>query len=339
MNQQLILKDEVNEMNGKNALSLQIDNARLKHFFYMLHGEPTTRTRALHGAVMITKSDICGLVKKLKQQLQLVHVTDATITVGLGFDKDFIEKPYADFVSHEWLDSEKTKEVIIRLHFMYEDINLESSIKNSLFIRIAKGIKPGNIFQMLASSDMEGLDNIEDLMSPVFCRTDNVNDKLSKDLLGVVEDWHAGQRQPNLISGTYKFMKKHRAKLARLVHFSMPSAIAFILCYLAFSVPELVSEINQIPFYVSIVIVSKVIISFLLGYGNSKAKDVFTSLSGISHEDVVFDITKGDDKEYSEVINKNKELFSSARATFIWVNFQAVAASLIAAGVFEFIKP
>ncbi|EKF9492411.1 hypothetical protein O1C41_003637, partial [Vibrio cholerae] len=69
MNQQLILKDEVNEMNGKNALSLQIDNARLKHFFYMLHGEPTTRTRALHGAVMITKSDICGLVKKLKQQL------------------------------------------------------------------------------------------------------------------------------------------------------------------------------------------------------------------------------------------------------------------------------
>ncbi|ELM0341252.1 hypothetical protein Q3051_004310 [Vibrio vulnificus] len=339
MNQQLILKDEVNESSGKSALSLQIDNSRLKHFFYMLHGEPTTRTRALHGAVMVNKSDISGLVKKLKQQLQLVHVTDATITVGLGFEKDFIEKPYDDFIAYDWQDSDKTKEIIIRLHFMYEDVNLESSIKNSLFIRIAKGIKAGNIFQMLASSDMEGLDNIEDLMSPVFCRTDNVNDKLSKDLLGVVEEWHAGQKQPNLISGTYKFMKKHRAKLARLVHYAMPSAVAFILCYLAFSVTDIFPEPQHIPAYVSIVIVSKVMISFFLSYGVSKGKELFSNLSGISHEDVIFDITKGDDKEYSEVLNKNKELFSSARATFIWVNLQAVVASLIAAGIFEFLKP
>ncbi|TOL83590.1 hypothetical protein CGH89_22750, partial [Vibrio parahaemolyticus] len=95
----------------------------------------------------------------------------------------------------------------------------------------------------------------------------------------------------------------------------------------------------HIPAYVSIVIVSKVMISFFLSYGVSKGKELFSNLSGISHEDVIFDITKGDDKEYSEVLNKNKELFSSARATFIWVNLQAVVASLIAAGIFEFLKP
>jgi len=338
MNQELILKDQIDENSGKNGLSLEIGNERLKHFFYMLHGEPTTRTRPLHGAVMVSKSDVCGLVKKLKEQLRLVHVRDATIAISLGFEKDFIEKSFDDFASYDWQEPEKTKEVIIRLHFMYEDFNKESTIKNSLFIRIAKGIKPGNIFQMLASSDLDSLDRIEDLMCPVFCRTDNMNDKLSKDLLGVVEDWHAGQKQPNLISGTYKLLKKHKAKLARLVHYSMPAAITFALCYFAFSVPSIVPDPHRIPTYVSIIVASKIMVSFMLSYGGSKGKEVFTHLSGISHEDVIFEITKGDDKEYSEVIDKNKELFSSARATFLWVNGQAVLASLIAAGILELLK-
>ncbi|WP_412522016.1 hypothetical protein [Shewanella algae] len=47
MNQELILKDQVDERSGKNGLSVEIGNERLKHFFYMLHGEPTTRARPL----------------------------------------------------------------------------------------------------------------------------------------------------------------------------------------------------------------------------------------------------------------------------------------------------
>ncbi|EKF9303119.1 hypothetical protein O1B50_003742 [Vibrio cholerae] len=339
MNKELILKDQVDERSGKNGLSVEIGNERLKHFFYMLHGEPTTRARPLHGAVMVSKSDICGLVNKLKEQLKLVHVTDATISVSLGFEKDFIEKSYDDFSSYDWQEPEKTKEVIIRVHFMYEDFNRESTIKNSLFIRIAKGIKPGNIFQMLASSDLDSLDRIEDLMCPVFCRTDNMNDKLSKDLLGVVEDWHAGQKQPNLINGTYKFLRKHRAKFARFVHYSMPAAVTFALCYFAFSVSSIIREVNRIPTYVSIIIASKLILSFFLSYGGSKGKEFFSHLSAISHEDVIFEITKGDNKEYSEVIDKNKESFSSAMATFFWVNGQAIFASLVSAGIFELLKP
>jgi len=338
MNQELLLKDTVNETDGKGGLSLEIDNDRLKHFFYMLHGEPTTRTRALKGAVLVTKSDIDGLIKKIKEQLKLVHVVDATISISLGFEKDFIETSYDEFSKKDWQDSERTKEVIIRVHFMYEDLNRESTIKNSLFIRIAKGLKAGNIFQMLASSDMDSLDNIEDLMCPVFCRTDNINDKLSKDLLGVVEEWHSGQKQPNLMSGTYKFIKKHKINVARSVHFSLPAAITFILCYFAFLVPNLISSENHLSTYVSIIITSKLLLTFFLGVGGAKGKEVFGKLSKISHEDVIFDVTKGDDKEYSEVVNKNTELFSSARKTFLWINVQAISASIVAACIFEFFK-
>ena len=78
--------------------------------------------------------------------------------------------------------------------------------------------------------------------------------------------------------------------------------------------------------------------SFCLALGGNKAQIIFDNLSNISHEDVIFDVTKGDDKEYSEVINKNKKLFSSARATFVWTNLQAIVASLVAAGIFEYFK-
>lgn len=336
MIQELIVKEE--EQNEDNKLSVSINNDRLKYFFYMLHGEPTTRTRALHGAVMVSKSDICDLVKQIKIQLKLVHVTDAIITISLGLDKDFIEKTFDDFANYEWQEAEKTKEVIVRVHFMYQDLNMESTIKNTLFIRIAKGIKPGNIFQMIASSKMDSLDNIEDLMSPVFCRTDNINDKLSKDLLGVVENWHAGQKQPNLISNTYKWLKKNKTAAARFVHYSIPSSIAFIACYSAFSALEVIPENQLIPTYVSIIIISKLLIEFFLQLCGSKAKEVYTHLSGISHEDVIFDITKGDDKDYSEVVNKNKELFNSAKGKFLWINFQAVTASIVAALIIEYFK-
>jgi hypothetical protein len=339
MTQELILKDNVDEINGKNNLSLEIEKERLKHFFHMLHGEPTTRTRPLKGAVLVTKSDIDGLVKKLKEQLKLVHVTDAAFSVSIGFEKDVIEKSFEEFTNSDWQDPDKSKEVIIRVHFMYEDLDCKSTIKNSLYIRIAKGLKAGNLFQMLASSDMDSLDNLEDLMCPVFCRTDNINDKLSKDLLGVVEDWHAGQKQPNLISGSYEYLKKHKNIVARLVHYSLPCALTFSLCYFAFAIPELFTIELQIPAYISLVISSKLLLSFFLAHGGFKAKGVFTKLSGISHEDVIFDITKGDDKEYSEVMNKNKVLFSSARSTFIWVYVQAITGSIIAATIFEQLKP
>ena len=115
MNQELILKDNVNEATGKEGISINIDNNRLKHFFYMLHGEPSTRMRGLKGAVLVTKLDIQALVKKLKEQLKLVHVTDAIFSVSVGFDKDIVEKSFDEFVKNDWQDSDKTKEIIIRV--------------------------------------------------------------------------------------------------------------------------------------------------------------------------------------------------------------------------------
>lgn len=63
---------------------------------------------------------------------------------------------------------------------------------------------------------------------------------------------------------------------------------------------------------------------------------VVVQLASISGEDVIFDITKGDDKEQSDTINKNKDLFRDSRSIFLWTNGQA---SLIAAGIFEWLKP
>ena len=188
MEQTLIPKPD--SLDVENSISVEVNRDRLKYFFYMLHGEPTTRTRPFDGAVLVSKGDIVILVKSLLEHLRIVKVQDYTITVGVGFDKEFIEKSFEDFEKSEWNDPEKTKEVTIKVHFLFDDLDADNPLKHSVFIRIAKGMKQGNLLQLLASNDSEKLDNLENIMCPVFCRTDHINDKLSKDIMRVVEDWH-----------------------------------------------------------------------------------------------------------------------------------------------------
>lgn len=318
-------------------LSLEVSKDRLKHFFYMLHGEPTTRTRSFDGAILVSKCDVISLIGSLKEQLHLAKVEEYTISVGVGFDKDFVEKAFHDFEACEWSDPDKTKEVTIRVNFLYEEYKTENPLKHSIFIRIAKDMKQGNILQLIASNDSDKLDNLENLMCPVFCRTDHINDKLSKDIMRVVEDWHSGQQQPRLLSGGYEFLKNYKNMVARSIHYVIPASIVFIMSYFAFSVPELFTEKNRLPAYVSLIIGSKLLISFFLTIGRNRASNAFNKLARISGEDVIFDITKGDNKEQSEVINTNQDLFRGSRSIFLWTNGQAIGASLLAAAIFRWL--
>lgn len=336
MNSTLITKNEVSKESG--SLSLEVNSDRLKHIFYMLHGETTTRSRPFNGAIQVSKEDIVSLVTDIGEQLKLAHVRDCTITVGVGFEKDFVEKPLADFKSYAWNEPDKTKEITIKLNFLYEDYESGNPLKHAVFIRIAKGIKPGNLLQLMASNDSNQLDNLENLMCPVFCRTDHVNDKLSKDIMRVVEDWHAGQKQPKLISGSYEMLKTHKVQVARIIHYSYAAAAVFVLSYCAFSIPAFLEDKYILPALVSLVMFSKLAMSVLMNVGSFRAQDVFKNLSDISGDDVIFDVTKGDDKEQSETINKNNELFKDSRAIFLWTSMQAIAASLMAAGILEWFK-
>jgi hypothetical protein len=320
------------------SLSLEINKDRLKHFFYMLHGEPTTRSRPFDGAILVSKSDVTTLVKELIEQLELVKVKEYTISIGVGFDKDFVEKPFSEFVRSEWNDPEKTKEITIKVNFLFEEYETENPLKHSVFIRIAKDMKKGNILQLLASNDSDNLDNLENLMCPVFCRTDHINDKLSKDIMRVVEDWHSGQKQPRILSGGYEFLKNNKTIVARIIHYSIPAAVVFILAYFAFSIPDLLLEKNHLPAYASLIIASNLLLTFFLRLSGTRASKAFRNLAEISADDVIFDITKGDNKEQSDAINKNKDLFKGSRSIFIWTNGQAITASLIAAGIIEFLK-
>ncbi len=337
MSTTLITKNEV--LNDASSLSLEVNSERLKHIFYMLHGETTTRSRPFKGAIQVSRNDVEILISDICEQLELAHVRDKTILVGVGFDKDFIEKPFSEFQSCNWNEPDKTKEITIKFAFLYEDFNSGNPLKHSIFIRISKGVKPGNILQLMASNDSEKLDDLENLICPVFCRTDHVNDKLSKDIMRVVEDWHAGQKQPQLLSEGYEFLKKHKTQVARIVHYSYSTAAVFALAYCAFSIPDIITvEKYILPAFVALVIVSKLVLSVFMNIGGARAQEVYGKLGGISGDDVIFDVTKGDDKEQSDTINKNTALFKESRSIFLWTNAQAVIASLIAAGILEWLK-
>lgn len=322
-----------------NSLSVEINQDRLKHFFYMMHGEPTSRTKVFGGAIYVEKDDIIQLVDSLIEKLQLAKVRDQVIRVGVGFDKEITEKNYDEFKAYNWSEPGKTKELYIKINFLYEDFDSGNPLKHAFFLRIARELNPGNIFQIIASSDNDKIDNFESLLSPVFCRTDHINDELSKSLINAVSEWHKGQKQPQLISTSYKFAKEHKERLARLIHYIYPAVTCAIMCAAMFKANSLMAgKPNLLASLFSTLIVAIFSMNFFSAYGSRRASKIFDHLKRISEEDVVFKITKGDDKDYSERIDKNKKLFTSASKEAMWVFIQNVATGVIATVVYEFWK-
>ena len=323
----------------RENLSLDIKPEHLKHFFYMLHGEPTTRTAVFGGAIYVEKNDIIQLVDSLIVKLQLAKVRDEVIRIGVGFEKEITEKNYDEFKKYNWSEPGKTKELYIKINFLYEDFESGNSLKHAFYLRIARELNPGNIFQIIMSSDNEKLDNFESLMSPVFCRTNHINDELSKSLINAVSDWHKGQKQPPLVSTSYKFAKDHKERLTRAIHYIYPAVTCGIMCAAIFKANSLMANnANLLATLLAITIVAIFSMSFFTGYGHRRASKVFNHLRKISEEDVIFKITKGDDKDYSERINKNDKLFNSARNAAAWVLIQNVAAGIAATAIYEYWK-
>jgi len=324
---------------SKGRVAVEIDRDRLKHVFYLLHGESGSRTKVFPGAILVTKQDLERLIFSIVDQLKVAHVREYTINVGVGFEKEIVEKNFADFRSYSWGEPNKTKELIVKINFLYEDYDSGNPLKHAFFLRIARQINPGNFFQILASSDAEKLDNFESLLSPVFCRTDHINDELSKVLINVVSDWHKGQKQPQLLSTSYRFAKAHKERVARLVHYSYPAVSCFIVCLAALKLPAFIPAQSQpLPFFVVLIVLGMFLNTFFTDYGGRRARDIFNTLKTISGEDVIFEITQGDNKDYSERINKNNEAFSTARNRFAWSMGLNITASLLAAIVYEYLK-
>lgn len=322
-----------------NSVSVEINQDRLKHFFYMMHGEPTSRTKVFGGAIYVEKIDIIQLIDSLIEKLQLAKVRDKVIRVGVGFDKEITEKNYDEFKAYNWGEPGKTKELYIKINFLYEDFHSGNPLKHAFFLRIARELNPGNIFQIIVSNDNDKLDNFESLLSPVFCRTDHINDDLSKSLINAVSDWHKGQKQPQLISASYKFAKEHKERLARIIHYIYPAVTCAIMCAAMFKANLLmVGKSNLLPLLFATTIAAIFLMNFFSAYGSRRASKIFDCLNKISAEDVVFKITKGDDKDYSERIDKNNKLFTSARKDALWAFAQNVAAGVTATAVYEFWK-
>lgn len=336
MNRPLVQVDSNNSSSG--ALSLEVEAERLKHFFYMLHGEPSTRTRPFPGAILVTKDEVVSLIDSLIQQLELFHVDDYAINVNIGFKNQFIEKTFTDFKNSNWGDSERTEEITIKINFLYKDHSSGNPLKNSIFIRIARGIKPGNYLQLLASNDSEKLDNLEQLMCPLFCRTDHLSDRLSKAIMNVVEEWHAGQKQPPILKPVHNFFRNHKLAAARFVHYLYPIAVSFALFLFSFLIP-LIGEGSEIySYYFGMILLSFILISLLSDIGKDKATTVFQNLSELSSDDVIFDITKGDNKEYSEAFHNNNNHFKKFLKITFWTLAQSVVAGIVSSVIFDVVK-
>lgn len=330
--QTLIPKDS--DSNGSKGLSVDIDHDRLRYFFYMMNGEPARRIESFCGAIAVSKADVEVLIDSLIDKLKLSQIRDFTIKIGVGFDKIVVEKSFDDFKAYQWNEPYSTKEVVIKINCMIEDYETGNPLNNSMFIRIAKKINSGNVLQIITSSDSSKIDDIDSLMCPVFCRTEYLHDELSKSLMGAVSDWHAGLKQPPILSKSHEFIKKNKRRVARTIHYLYPLVATFICIAALFITSKyLSSHSSYLAIVAAIVVSANYLIMFFTAYGARRARGMFEHMAKISSQDVIFDITRGDDKESSERINENEKSFSYAKATFAWSVIQNLVASLIASAL------
>jgi hypothetical protein len=327
--QTLIPKDTEN--NGSKGISVDIDHNRLRYFFYMMNGEPARRTESLHGAIAVSKSDVEILVECLIEKLKLSQIRDFTIKIGVGFSKVIIEKSFDEFKEYQWNEPNPTKEVVINIKCMIEDYETGNPLNHSMLIRIAKKVNPANMLQILTSNDSAKIDDIDSLICPVFCRTEYLHDELSKSLMTAVTEWHGGLKQPPILSKAHEFVKKHKQRIARTIHYLYPLVLSFFCIALVFLANKYMANNPELfAVLASIVIGANYLIMFFTAYGARRARKIFEYMAEISSQDVIFDITRGDDKESSERINENAKMFSSARSIFVWSILQNLIVSLIA---------
>lgn len=333
---ELILNND--DKNDQKELSMLVDHENIKHLFYMLHGQLDTKTRTFSGDIEIEKQNIIELAETIVRILNAYHVDTYTTQVNIGFKNNSRTLSLEQFRSEGWNIPNKTIEISLKISFLYDDRDINGSVNHSIYIRFSEGLKPGNLLQLLASSDSEKLDNLEEFMSPIFCRTDSVRDEISQHLMSAVEAWHDSQGKIDTLSNSYKFFAKHKYKVAVSVHYIPPIAMTFLLCYATFSTIELFSP-KYVPAAIgSIIIASGIFLIFSDKIGKSRADKIYRKLNTAEGKSISFNITKGDEKAHKEIINRNNKLFSDSKNIMIWTVVKTLTLSLIAGGLIEVIK-
>ena len=273
-------------------------------------------------------------MRKLK-----THNVEASITsLQIGYGGSHISEfgTWAEFETHHWQEPERIEEIVIKWDFLVNIQEYQAPQRHTLLFRVSTELKPGKIFQLLASGNSDEFDKVDMFAAPAFCRVDFINAQISKELVNVIDDWYKGRSSPILIPEAYFWFKKRRRPITEFLDqwFVVSWALMVAACfywaasrYYNLNVPMHIAGISLFLAFVSVRPMARI--------GNIFAGRVFKSLEELEGSRVVFEFTSGDKKRISELQQENKRKGTKFVLAAGWNIFLNIVAGIIYAYLFS----
>lgn len=328
----VIEMDEESVKKGDGIVA-KLPREQLKSLFYLFAGKPDSRIKVFHKPVFIERNDIVELNDCITRKLKTHNIDSQITSLTIGYIGSDIQEygTWEEFTLHHWQDPECIEELVIKWDFMVSLESYEIPQRHTLMVRISSDMKPGKFFQMMVSGNSDDFDKVDVLSAPAFCRVDFINAQISKELINEVSDWFKGRKQPVLIPSAYYWFKKRRQGIAELLHYSALLMYGFVWVAAFLWVGTNSYEVEMPMQHIAIwLFVGVTVLTPIHKVGHILASRIYAALDELEGSKVVFELTSGDKKKNSELIDTNKQQGKKFIRESIWSLALNIAAGLIA---------
>lgn len=288
------------------------------------------KSRIFSRKVKVKLEDIIDLNEHVTDKLRNYQDAGFSICATASFvgHKTIEFSSWQEFINHRWTESDAINSVTIIWEFNAVLPQYGVPQKHVLVVKIADGLKPEEMLNVVFAGKLENIEEIEKQMYPVVARVDFINYVLGDELLNIVEEWNRGLEAQDGEDYIFpKFCVENRRKFAYAFNYvtnivtlvcCIKIIVYFLKSYGVTTISELtISNICQVIWASGILALGYIFINKISQW----LANIFYRVLGEETMTHVFCLNKGDkniQKRIDKEIHKSKIfVFGSIFGTFI----------------------
>lgn len=301
-------------------IEIEDEERRIKEFkslYYELNAKPDSTTKIYNDKVIVTKDDIERLDNLIREKLSF-HVKEkefgiSNVVVTTSKNKSYSFNDFLLFSTHDWCVPEHINSITLSWDFFVDVEGYKRPQRHKLTVKISCGLKPEEILSLMFSGRIEDIQEIEEQQSTIIAQMDFIESRLGQEFINIVGEWV--DTLPRAYADKNKiilWLKKYRKIVGYYFNYgvfallSIMLLVAFNFCVGRFGVDKLYElNVGHLLFMVNYAVFSVLICLFAINRGEAVANKIFRRLSEYG-ETFVFRITKGDEKEYTRIVEEEK---------------------------------
>ena len=305
------------------SLSLQ----EFKSAFYHLNAKPDSEIKILQEEKLISLQDIIELNQQIQHKLytHTVTVLMTTVNVSLTDDRTLEFSLWPQFEAHRWTHSACVRSVGLKWDFFLQLPHFQNPQRHTLHVRLGTQVKPAEMFQVIFAGEDDH--QFEEASANVVCKVDFINEVISKELIGIVTEWHKSLQDPSTKQPLVRFIEKYRRPIYMIPNFFFPSLTILSAMKLAEMNLQylMMDSIANFIFYGGIFLIT-LLLSYLIG--ELVSFDIVKRIRKLKSS-TIFSITRGDNNRNNVVNRDNLKLISQIGVELGFSLISNIIASII----------